>query len=381
MENLPKITEHIEELKQKVGIPSCGFVIYKNHEKIYEHFSGYADSEKTKKADEKTLYFMFSCTKPMTVTAGLMLWERGLLDLDAPVEKYLPEMADVFLIKDGERVRPQNKMTVRHLFTMTAGFDYNIGADPIKEAKKASENKATTREMLRAIIASPLSFEPGENFQYSLCHDVLACVIEVVSGERFADFMKHNIFDPLGMKNSFFHISEEKKSEMAGLYKWDKGNILEFSKNNGYILTDEYDCGGAGLISCAEDYVKFADAIACGGVAANGYRLLKRETIELMRKDALAGFAVHPETFASCVGGGYTYGLGVRTLADKSFGSKCPIGEFGWDGAAGACFTADLENGISMFFVQHLFNWPAAETGKVHVNLRNVYYEEYANKE
>lgn len=380
MEKFPKITEHIEALKQKVGIPSCGFIIYKDHEKIYDYFTGYADSDKTKKADDQTLYFMYSCTKPMTITAGMMLWERGLLDLDAPVEKYLPEIADVFLIKDGERVRPKNTMTVRHLFTMTAGFNYDVNSEPIKAAKKASDGKATTREMLRAIIESPLSFEPGERFQYSLCHDVLACVIEVVSGERFADFMKHNIFDPLGMKNSYFHISEEKKSEMAGLYKWDAGKIVEFSKKNGYVFTDEYDCGGAGLITCASDYAIFADAMACGGVAANGYRLLKKETIDLIRKDALSGFIEHPESFSSCVGNGYTYGLGVRMLVDGSFGSKCPIGEFGWDGAAGSCFTADPENEISMVFVQHMLNWPSCETNKVHINLRNVYYETYADE-
>lgn len=378
MEKLPKLTEYIDSLNREVGVPSCGLVIYKNHVKIYEHFSGFADSAKTKEADGKTLYFMYSCTKPLTVTAGMMLWERGLLDLDAPVEKYLPEIADVFLIKDGERVKPQKKMTVRHLFTMSAGFDYDLGAEPIKAAIKSSNKTATTREMLRAIIASPIHFEPGEKFQYSLCHDVLACVIEAAGGMRFAEFMKKNIFEPLGMNNTSFHVSDEEKAEhMAGLYKWDEGIIREFSKNNSFIFTKEYDCGGAGLISCTDDYSVFADAMACGGVAQNGYRLLKKETVDMMKTDALTGFVAHPETFSSCVGGGYTYGLGVRVLADKTNGAKAPLGEFGWDGAAGSCFSADTENGIGMIFVQHMFVWPTAEGGDVHVKMRNIFYDEY----
>lgn len=378
MRIFPKLTEYIDKLHNEVGVPSCGLVVFKDHEKIYEHFIGFEDTEKTKAANGQTLYFMYSCTKPMTVTAGMMLWERGLLDLDAPVEKYLPEFKDVFLIKDGERVKPKNTMTVRHLFTMSAGLDYNLDTESIKEAIKKSDNTISTREMMSAIIASPLSFEPGEKFQYSLCHDVLACVIEAVSGKRFSDFMRENIFEPLGMKNTKFRVSaEEKEARMANLYKWDEGVIRRFSKNNRYNFSENYESGGAGLTSCADDYALFADAMACGGVAKNGFRLLKPETIELMKRDALTEFVNHPETFSTCVGGGYKYGLGVRVLADKSNGAKAPLGEFGWDGAAGSCFSADTENGIGMIYVQHMFMWPNAEGGDVHVKMRNIFYEEY----
>ena len=377
MQKFEKLTEYIDMLHNGKGVPSCGLIVYKNHEKIYEYFTGYEDTEKTKPANGDTLYFMYSCTKPVTVTAGMILWERGLLDLDAPVEKYLPEFKNVYLLKDGERVKPENTMTVRHLFTLSAGLDYNLDTEPIKEAIKKSNNTITTREMMKAILASPLSFEPGERFQYSLCHDVLACVIESVSGMRFSDFMRENIFEPLGMKNTKFYVpAEEKEERMANLYKWDEGVIRKFSKNNRYNFSPNYESGGAGLTSCAADYAIFADAMACGGVAKNGYRLLKPETIELMKRNALMGFISHPETFSTCVGSGYTYGLGVRVLADKTSGAKAPLGEFGWDGAAGSCFTADTDNGIGMIYVQHMFMWPHAEGGDVHVKMRNIFYEE-----
>ena len=174
MARFQKLTEYIEMLHNEKGVPSCGLIVYKDHEKVYEYFTGFADTENTKPANDETLYFMYSCTKPVTVTAGMILWEHGLLDLDAPVEKYLPEFKNVYLLKDGERVKPKNTMTVRHLFTMSAGLDYNLDTDPIKDAIKASNNTISTREMMSAIIASPISFEPGEKFQYSLCHDALA---------------------------------------------------------------------------------------------------------------------------------------------------------------------------------------------------------------
>ena len=96
-----------------------------------------------------------------------------------------------------------------------------------------------------------------------------------------------------------------------------------------------------------------------------------------MASDALHGFVKVPESFSSVVGGGYTYGLGVRVLADKKNGTKAPLGEFGWDGAGGCCFTADPENGISMIFTEHLFCWPDVQGTQVHVNMRNAFYEDY----
>ena len=221
--------------------------------------------------------------------------------------------------------------------------------------------------MISAFTALPLGFRPGEMFRYSLCHDVLAAVIEAASGKRFADFMRENIFAPLGMENTYFHLPmAEKEKRMAELWKWDGGVMRLFGKANGFELTENYDSGGAGLISCAEDYAVFADAMACGGTAKNGVRLLRPETVKYMAGDRLSGFVAHPESFGSVVGAGYGYGMGVRVLTDKSYGAKAPLGEFGWDGAAGSCFSADLENGIGMVFTEHLFCWPEAQGGKVH---------------
>ena len=381
MRSFQSLAEYIENLHTEKHAPSCGIVIYKDHIKIYEKFWGYEDEEHTRPTTGKTLYNMYSCTKPLTVTAGMMLWERGALDLDAPVTKYLPEMARAFIEKDGEKVCVGEKMLVRHLFTMSAGFDYSIMSPSVKELVKKTGGKASTREIVSAFADMPLGFVPGERFRYSLCHDVLAAVIEVASGMRFADFMRENIFTPLGMENTCFHIDEkERDAKMALIWKWDGEKLLNFGRNNGYTLTENYDSGGAGLISCADDYAIFADTMACGGVSRDGYRLLKEETVRYMASDRLASFIEHPETFSSVVGDGYSYGMGVRVLTDNSFGARPALGEFGWDGAGGCCFTADPENRIGIVFTEHLFCWPDAQGSRVHVDMRNVFYDELNKK-
>lgn len=378
MMKFPRLTEYIEKLHREKNAVSCGMIIYKDHEKIYEHFCGFRDAACTEKANGKTLYNMYSCTKPMTVAAGMMLCERGVISLDDPVAKYLPEIRDAFVIENGEKVCVGEKMLVRHLFTMSAGFDYGITSRPVTELVKKTGGTATTREIVRTFISLPLCSRPGEIFRYSLCHDVLAAVIEAASGKRFADFMRESIFEPLGMENTYFHLPmAEKEKRMAELYKWDAGKMRLFGKSNAYELTANYDSGGAGLISCAEDYAVFADAMACGGVAKNGVRLLSEESVRYMASDRLSGFISQPESFNSVVGKGYGYGLGLRVLTDKAYGAKAPLGEFGWDGAAGSCFTADPENGIGMIFTEHLFCWPDAQGGKVHVEMRNAFYEDF----
>lgn len=378
MMKFPRLTEYIEKLHREKNAVSCGMIIYKDHEKIYEHFCGFRDAACTEKANGKTLYNMYSCTKPMTVAAGMMLCERGVISLDDPVAKYLPEIRDAFVIENGEKICVGEKMLVRHLFTMSAGFDYGITSRPVTELVKKTGGTATTREIVRTFISLPLCSRPGEIFRYSLCHDVLAAVIEAASGKRFADFMRESIFEPLGMENTCFHLPmAEKEKRMAELYKWDAGKMRLFGKSNAYELTPNYDSGGAGLISCAEDYAVFADAMACGGVAKNGVRLLSEESVRYMASDRLSGFISQPESFNSVVGKGYGYGLGLRVLTDKAYGAKAPLGEFGWDGAAGSCFTADPENGIGMIFTEHLFCWPDAQGGKVHVEMRNAFYEDF----
>lgn len=353
-------------------VPGCEAVVFLDHKQLYSFRCGYSDYARGVQVDGSELYNMYSCTKPLTVTAGMRLVEEGRLKLDAPVVDYLPEFANIYLMRDGKRVKPEHTMTVRHLFTMTAGFDYNLDRPAVKELLAKGGAYSDTRHIIGALTADPIRFEPGDHFQYSLCHDVLAAVVETVAGERFSDYLSRIIFTPLGMGDSVFHPSEAQTARLAAQYSSDReGKITPVDVKNCMFVSENYESGGAGLISSVADYIKFADVMACGGTSEDGYRLLKPETIALLRTNQLDERA--SRTFGCAAGPGYGYGLGVRTRISTE-NTRTPIGEFGWDGAAGAYVMMDCANRLSIFFAMNVLSWPSL-IGCGHAPIREYVYE------
>ena len=371
--------------------PGVDCIVYKNHEQVFRYFTGMRDIENGKPMNGNELYFIFSMTKMLTCTCALQLLEEGKYLLNDPVSMYLPEFEKMKITSDeldneiarkieaGEVIGGGNAVkndgyaktpiTVKHLFTMTAGLDYDLESENIKKA--LSEGRTSTRELVRAISGTVLGFEPGTRFRYSLCHDVLGALIEVWSGMSFGEYMKANIFDKLGMKNTFFGKpkDEERLSRMPARYVYDENGMPKRTTLDcEYNLSEEYESGGAGLTSCAEDYALFLDALANGGVGKTGERILSESSIELMQTNHLAGEALadfddwHP---------GYGYGLGVRThMNPAKSGILTPVGEFGWGGAAGAFALVDPKNGLSVTFFQHIHAAPP----RMRAELRNVVY-------
>lgn len=374
MPDFSKVINYVEDtLRSAFGVPGCDLQIMRSHEVLFRYKSGTNDYEETVSVLGEEMYFMYSCTKPITCAAALQLIESGKLGLDDPVSRWLPEFENAYLLKDGKPQKTENRMTVRHLFTMTAGFDYDKEAEPIRQVIEKNPQVGTA-ELVNAFIRSPLHFEPGERFQYSLCHDVLAAVIESVSGMRFSEYLEKNIFEPLGMTETYFVLPEDKKHRLAAQFRADGvGCKHAVPQTNDYQLTNCYESGGAGLCSTLSDYSRFCDAMACGGVGSNGARILKPETVDLMRSEQLSLFT-KDSTFSCAAGPGYGYGLGVRTLTDKSEGQRSPLGEFGWDGAAGSYIMMDPEHEISIVFTMHVLGWPAM-IGFGHAPIRDLTYE------
>ena len=178
------ISNYIESfVRTEKGVPACEVEIRKGHEVLFRYRSGHSDADGTKPLTGNELYNLYSCSKPMTCAAAMQLVEQGKLGLEDSVSRYLPEFAEPYMLKDEQRIPATKAMTIRHLFTMTAGLDYNLRTQHILSLIEENPH-ATTREIVSRIARAPISFEPGERFQYSLCHDVLAAVVEVVSGER-----------------------------------------------------------------------------------------------------------------------------------------------------------------------------------------------------
>ena len=355
------------------GIPSCDIVVQRGHETLYRYMAGWRDREAALPLRGDEEYLMYSVSKPITAAAGVQLIEQGKMLLTDPVSDYLPEYARLSVKQPDGSVRPAREpMLVKHLFSMTGGLDYDLQKPEILAVLKEKGNETTTRDVVRAIAGSPLSFEPGAHWQYSLCHDVLAALIEVVSGVRFADYVRRNIFEPLGMNNSRYHLKpgDEDRLAVQYIYNDETKRAERNALKRDYVLSDMYDSGGAGLVSSLEDYALFADALACGGVGKTGKRILSRAGIDLMRANQLGPEQLKDFNWSQMTG--YGYGLGVRTVIDRAAGGiLSPVGEFGWGGAAGAYLLVDPENRVSVFYAQHMRN---NQEPWVHPRLRNIVY-------
>ena len=367
------LTAYLESLSG-AGVPGCDLAVYRDHAHVYRHMAGFRDAARTQPMRGDETYCLYSCTKVFTTCAAMQLIERGVLGLDDPVAAWLPAYGTL-TVRDGDVVRPAKRvMTVRHLLSMQSGLDYNMDTSAIRAALEATKGQATTRQLADAKALDPLSFEPGTDFLYSLSHDVLAAVIEAATGMRFSEYLKANIFDPLGLRTVGFALKpEDQTRQCAQFLRNEETGAIEPVPGaaNHYRLTPNYESGGAGLYCDVRDYALFVDALACGGESADGARLLSPETIQLWSANQLTPRS--RASFDAWNRQGYSYALGVRTRVDASVGGRGPIGEFGWDGAAGAWTMIDPVNRVSAFFAMHVRNFGYAYD-VIHPTLRDLIY-------
>ena len=341
-----KLEKFLDELRE-LPVPGNDCIVCRKGEVIYRHTAGFADREKKLPMTGNERYQIFSCSKLITCCAALQLWEQGKFQLDDPLYLYLPEYENM-TVRTPEGIRKaQQKITIRHLFTMTAGFNYNMTPPAIRRAYDATKGSCPTREMIRALAEEPLDFEPGTRWQYSLCHDVLAAVVEVVSGVEFNQYVTGSIFDVLGMKNTTFLLPASEWHTLIPLCREipadDHLITLNGIGNYGispYRLGPCYASGGAGCVSTLEDYNKLLQAFC------SGEKLLKRSTIDMMRTDELTD-EQQKDTWN---GPYYSYGLGVR-CPRRGYSERS---DFGWGGAAGAYFCIDPERELTVLYMQHV---------------------------
>ena len=368
-----KLTAYMDTLPS-AGVPGCDLAVYREHEPVYRHMAGFRDGANTQPMRGDETYCLYSCTKVFTTCAAMQLIEAGKLHLDDPVSAYLPAYA-ALTVKDGDGTRPARRvLTVRHLMSMQSGMNYDLESPSIREALAQTGNRASTRQLVEAMAREPLDFEPGENFQYGLSHDVLAAVIEVISGQRFSDYLKAHIFAPLGLQTVGFRLSPVDEARMCAQYVVDEQGVAQLREGdiNNFRLSPEYESGGAGLYSNVRDYAVFADALANGGAGQGGARILSPEMLQLWSANQLE--PASRTSFDAWNRKGYSYGLGVRTRVNTALGGRGQIGEFGWDGAAGAWTMIDPVNHISAFYAMHVRNF-VYSYDVIHPTLRNLIYQ------
>lgn len=370
--------------------PGNAAEVYKDGKLVFRYASGYSDLEENIPMHGDETLYIFSCSKVVTAVAGMQMLEKGKILLSDPLYDYIPEFREMYVRNpDGTLVKAQKPITVGNLFTMTAGFTYDLNAPGFQRARQETKGAMDTVETIRCVASDPLVFEPGSRWQYSICHDVLAALISVVSGKKFRDYVRDFIFQPLNMAESGYHQTERTRENMAALYRFmpyggpeqdlveaqksgnaRRGFFKRMENTNEFILGEEYDSGGAGIITTVSDYAKLTAALANGGLGLTGERILSRHAVELMRTDQLTEEQKKGYNWAHLAGCGY--GLGVRTHTDPArSGVMSSVGEFGWGGAAGATVIVDPSVKLGVFYAQHTLN---PREAYYQPRLRNVVY-------
>ena len=385
--NFHLLEQYLDSLNEEYGIPGLDLIVTKDHETVYRHSAGHSDPEGKRPVGPKDFYLLYSCTKLITMTAMMQLIEQGKASLYDPVSRFLPEWEYMTVMNADYRSKPwdfsptlrepahyaKNRVRIIDCMSMMAGLTYDMNSEGIRELLK-EKPEATTREVVAAIARMPLLFEPGTHWRYSLGHDVIAAVIEVISGERFSDYLQKHLFDPLGITDLTCHPTDEQWSRMSAAYEFQpdtKQMKLIEHPHNRYMLTPNYESGGACLAGTADSYIKVVEALANGGVGRNGARILKEESVMMFTHSVLSGNLLsefRTERFLE-----YAYGLGVRVKTSDRLGWS-PVGEFGWDGAA-CCYTLiDPLNRIGIFYAQEVLGMMSAYE-EIHPTIRDLTYE------
>lgn len=335
----------------ELGIPGVDLMVCHRGQCILRYFNGVSDKKNQIPLTGKEKYNIYSCSKPITCVAAMQLWEKGLFQLDDLLSDYMPEFANMTVRQPDGTVKPaENPIRIHNLFEMTAGFNYDYKNEAFRQLHARTYGRCPTREFARTLATLPLDFEPGAQYQYSLAHDVLAALVEVLTGQLFHEYVKENIFDPLGMKDSSFLLPIEDYVGVAQLYRYDKVAEEVIVMDHGNVplarLGSEHASGGGGCVSTVEDYMKFLEAIRVGDV------ILKKDTIRLMTTNRLS--EAQKETFNAALKKlGFGYGLGMRT-PNPEMGSY----DFGWSGAAGAYMAVDTYRDVTIYFSMHVMSSP-----------------------
>jgi len=344
-----------------------GFVTltWRKGEELQFNALGHRNIESGAPMTRDTLFRIASMTKPITSVAALMLMEEGKLRLDDPITKWMPEFADMRVLKDAqgpvEDTYPAPRaITVEDLMTHRSGLAYGFTSiGPIAYAYQNALGDVLTNQMgpdawLAALAKLPLSYPPGERFHYSHATDVLGFLVGRVSGMAFRDFLFKRIFEPLGMVDTDFWVPPAKRARMATMYRLkDDMSALEVAPFPLVDAPPAFCGGGGGLISTLDDYLKFARMLLGNG-EVDGVRLLKSETVTLMRTNRLTDEqrAIPFMGIPFWAGQGFGLGLSVITDAEKqAWMGAGTNGGFGWPGAFGTWWRGDPEEDMILIYL------------------------------
>ncbi len=336
-----KISRTMQRAVDDGSVVGHSVLVYRDGEVIYYNQWGLRDRRNELAIERDTIFRIYSMSKPITSVAVMQLVEAEKIDLDEPISTYLPELGKLTVLENGNEVEARREITTRDLLRHTSGLTYGFFGDT--EVDKAYRRNLVLimdkniEQTVKKLASIPLLHQPGKQFHYSVSTDVLGRLIEVVSEERFDDYLQKNIFDPLEMNDTFFTVPADKQDRFAQIYEEAEGKLKPKNSLSSYrfLNANDFDSGGGGLCSTIDDYLQFCKMLLAGGTL-NEHQILKEETITEMFTNQLADVDVRFRDFK--------FGLGFRIF---------PKGDFGWGGAAGTRFWVNPEKQtVILYMVQ-----------------------------
>lgn len=357
MDTFERLQQVMNQAVSDCEVAGVNLLIEKDGRELYYGQAGMADREAGRPVCRDTIFRLYSQTKPVTAAAVMILMERGLIDLCQPVSDFIPEYGQMKVFRGDAVTSCEVPVRIFDLLRMTSGMIYPeersaaglIVGKVFEEAinRLGTPQEMTTMELAKRLAGCPLAHVPGEAWRYGTSADVLGAVVEAVTGQRFGEFLKKEIFDPLGMTDTDFWVPGEKQERLAAAYETIReadgscrlvryeGNNLAVS--NGMAKAPAFEAGGAGLASTLDDYMRFARMLLMEG-ETGGVRILKPRTVQYMTGGRLMD--QQQKAFENWTGlEGFTYSNLMRICREPSraclFAQR---GEYGWDGWLGAYF-------------------------------------------
>ena len=333
---------------------------------------GYQNVEQRVPMETNSLFRIYSMTKPIASTALMMLYQDGLFQLNDPLSKFIPEFADLRVLIDpsgplDETVAMEREPTIQDVLRHTAGFSHGLGRseyDDLFVGTGIFRPETSLEEMMTALSKVPLMNQPGSSYRYSIGPDIALRLVEIISGMAADDYLEQRVFDPLGMDDTGYVVTSDNAGRLSPIHWMKDGELVAINSENGspfggvlvedwsvnnYTMNHEYKGGSIGLVSTAEDYWRFAQAMLNGGELGSE-RIIGRKTVEYMAQNHLT--PQQHQTFSPALG----FGLGFATIEIPSGVSYTTSeGNFYWAGAAATNFWIDpTENIVVVSMTQHM---------------------------
>lgn len=384
---LNRITAHLERNYIEPGkIAGCQTLVARHGQVAYFSSLGCADRERQTPMRDDTIFRIYSMTKPVTSVALMQLYEQGHFQLNDPVSRFIPAWREhkVWVGGDADAMElktPERPMTFRHVLSHTGGLTYGGTNHPVDKIyrrvgvnRDRSETLTTFIERLGQV---PLRYEPGEAWMYSLSTDVCGALVEIISGQRFDEYLQEHIFEPLGMVDTSFWVRPEKQHRLAANYQREPDKTLKLiddPERSTYLREPSFFSGGGGLTSTTADYHRFCEMLRRGG-ELDGARILGPRTLELMHKNHLpggkdlAGLAIG--AFSETAYEGVGFGLGFAMTLGEVEAGTVGAGDYYWGGAASTIFWVDPKEDLVAIFMTQLM--PSA-TFNFRGQLKNIIY-------